>query len=94
MNAKGVYTPEQINDYSTSAWNKFNPDESMTVDKEACKNMCEMATNELGSIGDGQKHDEELFEKAYAEVDKLGFGQILYAMLVAMVTYIVTNKTV
>ena len=56
--------------------------------------MCEMATNELGAIGDGQKHDEELFEKAYAEVDKLGFGQILYAMLVAMVTYIVTNKTV
>ena len=53
MNAKGVYTPEQLQDYVDKSWEKFNPEDSAIVDKEVCKNICEKAVNGLGAIGDG-----------------------------------------
>ena len=38
MNAKGVYTPEQLSDNTDYYWNKVAGDET-TVDKEQCKQI-------------------------------------------------------
>ena len=54
--------------------------------------MCEQSVNNLGSIGDGYKMNENSFSKGYSAVDKMGFGKIAKPMLLAMVTKIITDK--
>ena len=92
MNAKGVYTPEQLQEYVDNAWDKHNPDGDTFTNKEKCKLMCEQAVNGLGSIGDGYKLNDNAYSKGYSAVDKMGFGKIAKPMVLAMVTKIITDK--
>ena len=59
MNKKGIYMPDQIMNACDKYWDKFNPEDEMVVNKQKCTEMVEAAVNELGSIGDGQKFDED-----------------------------------
>ena len=53
-------------------WDKVNPDGDTIVNKEKCQEMVEGAVNHLGSIGDGQVFDQDLFNKGYKKVDGWG----------------------
>ena len=74
MNKKGVYTPDQVREATQKAWINYNPGAEVSVNKETSRFICRDAVNELGKKGDGQKHNEKLFEESYTKFDKLGYG--------------------
>ena len=52
MNARGVFTPEQIYQATILLWDKHNPKNKPQVSKEICKDIVEGAVNHLGKMGD------------------------------------------
>ena len=53
LNAKGIFTPDQIQTACDKQWAAINPDGNVTVNKDQCKQGVMDAVNYLGSIGDG-----------------------------------------
>ena len=92
MNAKGIYSPEQIDEQNERVWSTYNPDDSTFVNKETCQKMVEDAVNALGSIGDGKTFDAAEYDKVYKTVDKLKAGKIIKHMVLAMVTGMVAKN--
>ena len=62
MNAKGIYTPEQITDTIDKNWDAVNPDGKSTVTQDECKKVAEDSINYLGSIGDGATFDTASYD--------------------------------
>ena len=73
MNAKGIYTPEQITELVDKNWKKFasEPDAS-TVNKEEAKNIAKACVNALGKKGSKVEFDEDKFDSSYKKVDFMG----------------------
>ena len=71
LNAKGVYTPEQISENADYYWKSYNSEDNMTVDKETCKKIVGKTVNYLRGWGGKSMTDEE-FESKYGKFDMLG----------------------
>merc|ERR1711935_125727 len=61
MNARGVYTPEQVKEAVEAQWNAVNPDGKSTINQDECKTVAEAAQNYLASLGAGNKWDEATY---------------------------------
>ena len=92
MNKKGIYTPEQIDDKVDKYWIKYNPDMTTLIKKDQCTEIIQACVNDLGKIGDGMQYDEAKFLKVYKKFDAWGSQKIQKAMVVGMLTQLVTDN--
>ena len=76
LNARGIFTPEQISNTCDKNWEAINPDGSVVINKDQCQQGVMDAVNYLGSIGDGLVFNEEEYNNAYKTFDMIGLGKI------------------
>ena len=87
MNAKGVFTPEQISDTVDKNWAKYaSAADASTVNKEECKNIVKASVNSLGKLGSKHWFDDDKFASSYKKVDFMGAEKNFKAVVIGLVT--------
>ena len=89
LNARGIYTPQQVEEQINTYWAKVNPDDSTFVNKDQAKSICEMGVNALGGLGKKIEFSEDKFNSAYRVLDPMGMGKNTKTSVLAMLTSMV-----
>ena len=91
MNARGVYTPEQVQDTVQSNWDAIVKEGASTISKDECKKVTEDSVNYLASLGAGNKFDAAAFEskKKFAGII---LNVVKKEQIIVLVTTLVTKS--